>query len=93
VVYVPKDKSEHYQDIANARMNRSVSPVPAAKQVIQTNLADGEFVYYTVRPGDNLWTIAQQYPGVTNEDILKLNKITDVRKIKPGQKLRIKPRS
>jgi membrane-bound lytic murein transglycosylase D len=93
VVYVPKDKSEHYQDIANARMNKSKRTSPAVKQVIQTNLADGEFVYYTVRPGDNLWTIAQQYPGVTNEDILKLNKITDVRKIKPGQKLRIKPRS
>ena len=91
VVYVPKDKAAHYHGIANARMGRAASSVPVQSAAVPTSVSDGDYVYYTVRPGDNLWTIAQQYPGVTNEDILRLNNITDVRKIKPGQRLRIKP--
>lgn len=93
VVYVPKERAAHYQEIANARMSRTSSPTVAASHTIATSLVDGDYVYHTVRAGDNLWTIAQQYPGVTNDDILRLNNITDVRKIMPGQKLRIKPRS
>lgn len=96
VVYVPKDKAAHYQNIANSRMGRSsaastFSSAPPAS--IQANLSDADYIYHTVRSGENLWTIAQKYPGVTNEDILRLNNITDASKLKPGQKLKIKPRS
>ncbi|MBU0764072.1 MAG: transglycosylase SLT domain-containing protein [Bacteroidetes bacterium] len=51
---------------------------------------DGEYIYYTVRKGDNFWTIAKKYPGVSNTDIMNLNNITDAGSLTPGQKLRIK---
>ncbi len=50
----------------------------------------GKYVYYTVKRGDNFWTIAKKYPGVSNIDIMKLNGITDENSLKVGQKLKIK---
>jgi len=50
----------------------------------------GKYVYYTVKRGDNFWTIARKYPGVSNIDIMKLNGITDENSLKVGQKLKIK---
>lgn len=46
-------------------------------------------VYYTVKSGDNFWTIAQKYPGVSNTQIMEWNNIKDARSLKPGQKLKI----
>lgn len=42
-------------------------------------------VTYTVKSGDSLWQIAQNFPGVSAEDIMKWNKISS--DIRPGQKL------
>ena len=56
---------------------------------------DPNYIYHTVRSGENLWTIAKKYQGVSNTDIMKLNKFTeeDVRKLKPGQIIKIKKKS
>jgi len=48
-----------------------------------------QFVLYTVRSGDNLWTIAQKYPGISHEDIMKLNQMRGSR-LQTGQVLKIK---
>jgi len=42
-------------------------------------------IYY-VKPGDSLWTISQKYPGVTVDQIKRLNGLK-TNSIKPGQKL------
>ena len=61
------------------------------KTTTSTNAkTSGKYVYYTVRRGDNFWTIAKKYPGVSNEDIMKLNGITDPTSLRAGQKLKIK---
>jgi membrane-bound lytic murein transglycosylase D len=94
-IYVPRDRHEHFQNVAARRMGKN-APVASAQQASPAPAASagGEnFIYHTVRNGDNLWSIAQQYPGVTNDDIMRLNNITDARRIQPGQRLRIKPRS
>lgn len=49
----------------------------------------GDFVYYTVKQGDNFWSISQKYPGVSNTEIMEWNNIKDARSLKPGQKLKI----
>jgi membrane-bound lytic murein transglycosylase D len=51
-----------------------------------------EYVYYTIKSGDTLWTIAQKYPGVTTKQLMALNNITQTRSLKPGQKIKIKPK-
>ncbi len=48
-----------------------------------------EFVYYKVRKGDNFWTIAKKFPGVSNDDIMKLNNIKEANRLKVGQVLKI----
>lgn len=45
------------------------------------------YTYYTVQTGDSLYKIAQNYPGVSADDIMRLNGISS--KIKAGTKLKI----
>ncbi len=42
---------------------------------------------YEFQKGDNLWEVAEKFPGVTVKDIIKLNRITDYRVLRPGLKL------
>jgi membrane-bound lytic murein transglycosylase D len=44
--------------------------------------------YYTVRPGDSLWTISQKFPNLTVDKLKKLNGIKGS-SITPGQKLKV----
>ncbi|MDR2848342.1 MAG: LysM peptidoglycan-binding domain-containing protein [Bacteroidales bacterium] len=46
-------------------------------------------VYYTVKSGDTLWSIAQQYQGVSDKDIMQWNNLSKAN-IQPGMKLKIK---
>lgn len=87
VVYVPEKKAAQYKNTANfAGTVNNTASAPKVETV------DGEFVYYTVRKGENLWSIAKKYPGVSNTDIMKWNGISanEVKDIRPGQKLKIK---
>ena len=54
------------------------------------NIQDGEYVYHTVRSGDTLWDIAKLYDGVTVEQIKQLNNISNSKRLKLGQKLKVK---
>ena len=51
----------------------------------------GKYLYHIVKSGDNLWDIANKYDNVTIEQIKELNKAIDVKRLKLGTKLRIKP--
>lgn len=52
-----------------------------------------DYVYYTVRKGDSLWSITKKYPGVSDKDIMKINNIRSPKSLKVGQKLKIKAKS
>jgi membrane-bound lytic murein transglycosylase D len=65
------------------------------QDVIKENNAQNEkaeYIYYKVCKGDNFWTIAKKFPGVTNNDIMKLNNITKANSLKVGQILKILPK-
>jgi len=47
--------------------------------------------FYTVKKGDTLTSIAHTY-GLTAEDLMKANKITDPKKLQLGQTLKVPPR-
>jgi LysM repeat protein len=59
---------------------------PKPKPVPQPKKPKTDFITYTVKSGDSLWTIAKKYK-VTPEQIMKWNKCGE--KIRPGQKLKI----
>jgi membrane-bound lytic murein transglycosylase D len=101
-IYVPEDKKTHYervnllsfnakQELVGQPVTANVAPISSSREVPDTS--DGDFEYYTVRSGDNLWNIAQRFPGVSNQDIMRLNNITNERSLRVGQRLRIRPKT
>lgn len=57
---------------------------------VSTSACAADFVY-TVQPGDHPWNIAQRYlhrPALA-QDLFRLNRIVDDRRIRPGTRLRI----
>ena len=98
VIYVPKKKVNKYKKINSMTFAEKQKMIGKPVTIDSTPdkvvvVEDGNYIYYTVKSGDTLWDIAKQYPGVTDSDIMKLNNITNPDKIKPGQRLKIKPRS
>ena len=51
--------------------------------------ADPNGVYHTIKPGDFLGRVAKQY-GTTVDAILKLNPGLDAKRVKKGQKVRVR---
>jgi peptidoglycan DL-endopeptidase LytF len=66
------------------------APKEEEKPVVKTPLDSSSARYYTVKPGDNPWTIAVKN-HIRVEDLLKLNNLTEekARKLKPGDQIRI----
>jgi len=56
-------------------------------KVTLDNNTEKDVVLYEVQRGDNLWDIAKKFPGVTTDDIIRLNKISNYRTIRPGAQL------
>ena len=79
VLYVPKGKeiteAEEKDDNKIEIVNREPKP------------GKGAYTNYTVKDGESLWLIARKFPGVSSENIMEWNGISD--KIKPGQVLKI----
>ncbi len=94
LIYVPKDKADYYRklddmSLAEKQGHRNViNPVREKKQAVET-LKEGEYTIYVVKKGDNPWSIAQKYPGVSDQDIMRWNNINPG-DLRPGQKLKIK---
>lgn len=102
VVYVPKSKESYYKSFNSmsyaqkqATRGKTTSSVATKTKstVKNTSSHNGSYVYYTVRRGDNFWTIAKKFPGISNYDIMKINNISNAKSLKVGQKLKIKPKS
>jgi len=97
-IYKHKSNADKYRGIdgmtfaqKQARIGKPATTTP--EQNAPAGNSSGVYVMYTVKSGDTLWDIAKLFPGVTDTDIMRLNNITDASKIRPGQQLKIKPKS
>ncbi|PID91064.1 MAG: lytic transglycosylase [Bacteroidetes bacterium] len=103
VIYKPKGKSEAYKGLDRMSFaekqrfaGRKVSPASgsrAASAPKPDRARNAAYLTYKVRPGDTLWEIARKFSGVSETDIARLNGLGDGSRIKPGQVIRIKPKS
>lgn len=77
----PGIKTEIKEPVTNATVEPTTTSTPTT--------TTGQYHYYTVKSGDNLWVIAKKYPGSSAEDIRKLNGITNTRGLTIGQQIKI----
>ncbi len=80
-IYVSEKVFTEYSGGATIHSPEKI-PVPAKVPLQRTS---GKT--YTVKEGDSLWLISKNHPGVSADDIMEFNDITE--KIKPGQVIRI----
>ena len=84
-VYVSASKADHYRrinEMSFAQKQESAGKTTSGSQ-------SSDYIIYTVKSGDSPWSIARKYPGVSEQEIIKLNNIANARGIQPGDKLKI----
>ena len=92
-IYVPegqKDKYSKMNSMSFTEKQASLGKSVKTAEPQRVESIDPEFVYHTVQQGDTLWDIAQKYAGISSDDIMKLNNLTNGRGLYVGQKLKIK---
>ncbi len=105
-IYVPNNVASKYQTVNAMSFEEKQKMIGKSVQQSQTQAITyaskmesqeytNDYVYYTIQKGENLWTIAQKFPGVTNIDIMRLNSLTTsaVRKLMPGDVIKIKKKN
>lgn len=95
LVYVPESKADYYKKFTSMSFEDKQQAIgkstnTASNSTVEKPTIDQNYEYYTVRSGDNLWTIAQKYPGISASEIQKLNNISNSKSLNIGQKLKIK---
>ncbi len=91
-IYVPeKDKAklEKASSTSKTEKQPDTGTSAAAATNAETAANNVDFEYYTVRNGDNIWDIAQKYGGISSDDIIQLNNISNEKGLVVGQKLKI----
>lgn len=68
--------------------NEAIAEV-SVKSESSSKASKSNYTYHKVKRGENLWTIARKYPGVSNKDIILWNNITNAKVVKAGTRLKI----
>jgi membrane-bound lytic murein transglycosylase D len=96
-VYVSPSKAQQYSKSQSssataAKSSTTTSSSSATPQAQGQLFTKNGYMYYTIKPGDTLWSISQQYSylGISDSDIKVLNGISNTRKLLPGQQIKIK---
>jgi membrane-bound lytic murein transglycosylase D len=92
-IYVPKGNASNYANINKLsfeQKQKQIGKSTSRSEEIKSEPRDNNYVYYKVKYGDTLWDIAKKYSSVTENDILKLNNMTNGKSLKAGQYIKIK---
>lgn len=94
-IYVPTGSVEDYRDLETMTFEEKQRFIGKTKitNIVAQEETETDFIIHTVKSGDNLWDIAKEYPGVSADDIKRLNNITNTRGLYIGQKLKIMKKS
>jgi len=85
-IYVPEKDKSKLENSGTASASQKQTSTNSSATAANSS---AEFEYYTVRDGDNIWNISQKYVGITSDEIMELNKISNEKGLVVGQKLKI----
>lgn len=94
-VYIPKNAESKFKAINNMSFEekQKKSGIEPSTNKPKEELIDPNYEYYTVKSGDNPYNIAKKLDGISVDDILKLNDVSDPSSLKIGQKLKIRKKT
>lgn len=89
-IYEPLRKVAYYNNFNSMTFDQKQGK-SSNRTTAQQNL-DPNYIYYTIKSGDNLYTIAQKFDGITHDDIKSINSFTnnDVQHLQIGQVIKVK---
>ena len=88
-IYVPEKNKVALEKISTSNNTQKQTTDSSIATTQNSATAAVDFEYYTVRNGDNIWNIAQKYGGISSDDIMELNNISNEKGLVVGQKLKI----
>ena len=90
ILTLPAGKMALYRgvDPMDSKFLASNDQPPGEKVYIQ-KLGESDHTIYEIQNGETLWDVARHYPGVSVRDIIRINQLADLGKIKPGAHLKI----
>lgn len=68
---------------------KAPSSYMASSSSNSSNSTKGEYVLHSVRSGETFYSIAKNYPGISAQNIMSWNGISNARHLKPGMRLKI----
>lgn len=93
-IYKPASKVQYYSsfDGMTTEQKQKLQSIQTKGQTSAVTTTDGSFVYYTIKSGESLYTIAQKFDGITHLDLMKINNFSsyESKNLKPGQVIKIK---
>lgn len=91
-VYVKEPLYTTYSNVNNLTLDEKqrLAGVDNTTTATKEEKLDPDWEYYTVKSGDNPYAIALKYPGISSDDIMKNNGISNPSSLRIGQKLKIK---
>ena len=84
----PKTESFRAVEVAEDAPPKAIIVKPAVERVTEASTLSDSGKRYTVKSGDTVWRIANRYK-VSRSNLLKINGLSDPRKLKVGRKIKI----
>lgn len=93
-ITVPAKYQSQYAQINDMSLSQKqkltdITLISPASTATTAAVVDPQVIYYTVKPGDTLWSISQQYPENSIDKIRELNGMSQNETLKSGTKIKL----
>ena len=90
-IYPGKVLLVHKTEKVPAKQSEVASKPKSEEKAVAPSNGSVEYRYHIVQKGDTLWDIANKYDGVTVDQLRSWNRDVNVKRLNPGQKIKIGP--